>query len=250
MRTCGAVVRHFQCDYLVRKGDAEALNSERCSMLERRALVLSWLNLIYNVAEGVISIIAGAIAGSTALIGFGLDSAVESVSSVVMIWRFGSRRELSEKEKRQREERAERFVGYTFFLLGGYILYEAVEKLLVHETANPSVIGIVVAAISLLLMPILAYVKRRIGEEIGSRSLVADSKETLACSWLSAALLLGLGANYLWSVWWADPVAGLIIAGFLFKEGYEIIFEDDDEDDQDDDSGESEVPLAGECGDI
>lgn len=189
--------------------------------------MLSWLNLVYNVAEGIITIVAGAIAGSTALIGFGLDSAVESISSVAMIWRFGSRWELSEKEKHQREERAERFVGYTFFLLGVYILYEAVEKLLVHEAANPSLIGIVVAAISLLLMPILAHVKRKIGEEIGSRSLIADSKETLACSWLSAALLLGLGVNYLWGVWWADPAATLIIAGFLFKEGYEIVFEEE-----------------------
>jgi divalent metal cation (Fe/Co/Zn/Cd) transporter len=186
--------------------------------LSRRALFLSYFTVAYNLAEGLLSLLAGALAGSIALVGFGLDSAVESASGALMIWRF-RRADLPEEESERREARATRLVGYTFFLLAAYVLYECAEKLLRHEAPAASLVGIGIAFLSLILMPILSGAKRRTGESLGSRALVADSRETLACAWLSAALLVGLGLNYLWGLWWADPVAGLVVVGFLVKEG-------------------------------
>lgn len=180
--------------------------------------MLSYLTVGYNVLEGLVCVVAGALAGSIALIGFGLDSAVESFSGVVMIWRF-RHPDLSEEETERREARAARLVGYTFLILGAYVLYESVMKLLRHETPAPSTVGLVVTAVSLLVMPLLARAKRRTGQALGSRALVADSRETVACAWLSAAVFLGLGLNALWGLWWADPVAALVVVGFLFKEG-------------------------------
>ena len=189
----------------------------------RTALGLSYFTIAYNVVEAAVSIVAGALAGSVALIGFGLDSTIESLSGAIMVWRFRRRGEFDQDEDDAREQLAQRLVGYTFFILGVYVLYSSVSKLITREAPDPSLIGIVVAVVSLMVMWPLARAKHRLGHELNSRSLQADAVETRACMWLSAALLLGLGLNYLWGLWWADPVAGAVIAGFLFNEGREVL---------------------------
>jgi divalent metal cation (Fe/Co/Zn/Cd) transporter len=191
------------------------------SNLHKKALILSYITVGYNIAECLISIFAGVMAGSIALIGFGLDSLVESLSGSVMIWRFRRHGKISEEEEEELEKRAARMISVTFFILGAYVLYESAKKLIVHEIPHPSLLGIVIALVSMITMPILFYLKYRIGKKIGSRSLVADSKQTLACMFLSIALLIGLGLNYLFGIWQADPIVALLIVVFLFKEGYE-----------------------------
>ncbi|MCA9809276.1 MAG: cation transporter, partial [Candidatus Dadabacteria bacterium] len=165
----------------------------------------------------------GAAAGSIALIGFGLDSFVESLSGGIMIWRFRGSGELSKEEEERREARALKLVGYTFFVLGAYVAYECLKKLILREPSEPSLIGIIIAVVSLIVMPVVFYMKYKLGKSVGSRGLVADSKQTLACSYLSLSLLAGLGLNYLYGIWWADPAAGLVIVAFLFKEGLEAV---------------------------
>jgi divalent metal cation (Fe/Co/Zn/Cd) transporter len=197
--------------------------------LNKKALLLSYFTVGYNVLEGVVSILAGLLAGgSIALIGFGLDSFVESLSGGVMIWRFRKHGKISEEEEEKVERRATRLVAYTFFILGAYILYESVRKLYLREAAEPSLFGIIIAVVSVVVMPVLFYAKYRTGKSIGSRSLVADSRETLACVFLSVSLLIGLGLNYLYGIWQADPIVGLIIVGFLVKEGYETLTEEEE----------------------
>jgi divalent metal cation (Fe/Co/Zn/Cd) transporter len=194
--------------------------------LRKQALWLSYLTVAYNLLEGLISILAGWLAGSIALLGFGLDSLVESFSGGVMIWRFRHRGDLSVEEEARLEKKAIRLVGYTFFLLAAYVLYEAVKKLLFQEVPAPSLLGIVIALVSLLAMPALFYVKYQTGKSLGSASLMADSKQTLVCALLSLALLVGLGLNYLYGLWQADPVIGLLIAAVLTREGYEALKEE------------------------
>lgn len=189
----------------------------------KKALYLSIFTVAYNFLEGIVSIAAGAAAGSIALIGFGLDSFVESLSGGVMIWRFGGRSELSKEEEERREARALKLVGYTFFVLGAYVAYECLKKLILREPSEPSIIGIIIAVVSLIVMPVVFYMKYKLGKSVGSRGLVADSKQTLACCYLSLSLLAGLGLNYLYGIWWADPAAGLVIVAFLFKEGLEAV---------------------------
>ena len=193
------------------------------SKLHRRALLLSYFSLAYNVIEFVLSIIAGVLSNSIALIGFGLDSLVESLSAGIMIWRFSKHGKISKEEEERIEQKAERLVGYTFLILAAYILYESIDKLVSNEIPDPSLFGIIIAFASLIIMPILYLVKNRTGKEIGSKSLIADSKETLACTFLSVALLLGLGANYLFGFWQADPIVGFVIVVYLVKEGIETI---------------------------
>ena len=191
----------------------------------KRALYLSLFTVVYNLLEGVISIVAGALSGSIALTGFGLDSFVESLSGGIMIWRFRGLGNLSHEDEERMEAKAAKLVAYTFFILGVYVLYESFKKLILQEIPEPSIFGIIIAVVSLMVMPVLFFMKYRIGKSIDSRSLVADSKQTLACCFMSIALLLGLGLNYIYGIWWADPVAGLIIVVFLMREGYEILKE-------------------------
>jgi divalent metal cation (Fe/Co/Zn/Cd) transporter len=191
--------------------------------LHRRALLLSYFTVCYNVIEGILSLFAGSLVDSIALIGFGLDSFVESLSGIIVIWRFTLHGKVSEEEEEKAERKAARFIGYTFFILAAYVLYESAKKIYLQEIPGPSLFGIVLAIISLVAMPVLFYLKYQLGKAIGSRSLVADSKETLACSFLSLALLVGLGLNYLFGIWQADPIIGLIIAGFLIREGKETL---------------------------
>ncbi|MBM4445914.1 MAG: hypothetical protein FJ023_00995 [Chloroflexi bacterium] len=198
-------------------------SSSEASRLHRRALLLSYFTVGYNVLEGVVSIFAGSLAGSIALVGFGLDSFGESLSGGVMIWRFRKHKGMSEAEKQQVERKATRLVAYTFFILGAYILYESAKKLYLKEIPLPSLLGIIIAIISVILMPILFYWKYQTGKLLNSRSLIADSKETLACFFLSLALLLGLSLNYMFGLWQADPIIGLIVVAFLIREGYETL---------------------------
>jgi divalent metal cation (Fe/Co/Zn/Cd) transporter len=202
--------------------------------LYRKALNLEYFTVAYNVLEAVASIFFGGIASSIALIGFGLDSIVESLSGLVMVWRLRKHGDVSEEEEERVEKRAMRFVAVTFFVLGAYVLVESGRKLIFRDVPDPSLPGIVIAILSLLVMPLLARAKIRVGGQIGSRALVADAKETLACAFLSVALLLGLGANYLFGFWQADPLAGLVIVIFLFREGREVWEEAGEQDCEDD----------------
>ena len=192
--------------------------------LSRRALLLSYFTVVYNVLEGVLSIVAGGLASSIALVGFGMDSFIESISGGIMIWRFRQTR-LSEAEEKKVEARAVKLVGWSFFVLAAYVLFEAVKKLITREVPEPSLFGIIIAATSLVVMPVLFIAKQRTGRRLGSRSLLADSKQTLACTFMSFALLLGLLANRLLGFWQADPVVGLFIGAWLVREGIETLKE-------------------------
>lgn len=189
--------------------------------LYKKGLYLEYFTVGYNVAEAVVSIVFGHIANSIALIGFGLDSVVESLSGTVLIWRLRQHGKVSEEKEDAVEKKATKFVAITFFVLGLYVLFQSVKKLLVKEIPDPSLPGIIIAIASLGIMPILAWQKFDVGKQIQSQALLADSKETLACFFLSAALLLGLGSNYVFGFWQADPIVGLIIVVFLFREGRE-----------------------------
>jgi len=198
--------------------------NDKTDELHSKALKLSYFTIGYNIVECILSLMAGFIAGSTALLGFGSDSLVESLSGTIMIWRFRKHGILSKDEE---DKMATFLVGITFFIFGIYILYESFRKLLVGEKPEPSFFGIAIAIASIIVMPILFYLKYKTGKSIGSKSLIADSKQTLACLFMSVALLFGLGLNYLLGFWQADPIVGLFIVAFLFKEGYETIFKDE-----------------------
>lgn len=190
--------------------------------LRRRALRLSYLTVGYNVLEGVVAVAAGAAAGSSALLGFGMDSFVESISGGVMIWRFRGAEE-DECAREKREGRALKLVAYAFFVLGAWVLWEAGEALWRGQAPEHSPLGIAITALSLVVMPLLFVAKYRTGKAMGARSLVADSKQTLGCLWMSAAVLVGLGLNGLFGLWQADPVIGLAIGAWLIKEGREAL---------------------------
>ena len=194
-------------------------------ILKRRALLLSYFTLGYNLVECLLALLAGFLSGSIALVGFGLDSLLESLSGGVMIWRFYPHPGRSEAEEERLERRAVKIIGYTFFVLAAYILYESLEKLIFAEPPSPSLLGIFVALASSIVMPALYIYKLRTSQFLGSASLKADSRQTLACGALSVALLLGLGLNYWFGVWQADPVIGLVIVALLAREGYHTLKE-------------------------
>ena len=189
--------------------------------LFKRGLHLEYFTVAYNILEAIASIVFGSIANSIALIGFGLDSIIESLSGLVLIWRLSQHGKITRGAEERLEKRATRFVAVTFFVLGGYVLFQSIRKLVIEEIPGPSLPGIIIAGASIIVMPLLTWQKYKTGKKISSRALVADSRETLACAFLSVALLLGLGANYLFGFWQADPIVGLIIVLFLFREGWE-----------------------------
>ena len=189
--------------------------------LYKKALNLEYFTVGYNVLEGFFSIFFGAHAGSIALIGFGLDSIVESLSGLILIWRLSKHEVCSEDEERTSENKAIKFVAATFFLLGAYIFYESAKKLIFIVILAPSLSGIIIDSLSVIIMPILSFRKRDLGMKINSKALVADSKETLTCALLSVPLLLGLTTNYFFGLWQADPLVGLIVVVFLIREGLE-----------------------------
>jgi divalent metal cation (Fe/Co/Zn/Cd) transporter len=178
------------------------------------ALVLSYATVGYNVLEGIVSVIFAYLAGSPALLGFGIDSFVESLSGLVMVWRF------SGADNEQRERAAVRLVGISLIVLAAYVGYEAAVSLYYSKPPERSIAGVVIAAVSLVTMPILYALKRRTAQSIASKSLATDAKQTLACIMLSVALLVGTGLHYAVGFWQADPLAALVIAAFLVREGY------------------------------
>jgi divalent metal cation (Fe/Co/Zn/Cd) transporter len=188
--------------------------------IHKKALRLSYFTVGYNLIEGLVSVIFGAAAGSFALIGFGLDSFIESLSGSVMIWRFSRHGIISPEEEERIEQRAITLIAYAFFALGAYVLIESLRNLYLGERPEHSLPGIIIAIVSLIVMPVLFFLKRRTGRTLKSKSLLADSKQTLACMMLSSVLLIGLGLNYLWGLWWADPTASAVIAVLLLREGY------------------------------
>lgn len=201
------------------------------SRLLRRGLRLEYVTVGWNIAEGVIAVGAGIAAGSIALIGFGVDSVVETVSGVVLIWRLSSelRGHLDEEAVERVEHRAERLVGVAFLLLAAYVAFEAIRSLLTGEAPDASPVGIALTAISLVVMLWLARAKRRTGEALGSRALIADAQQTYACWYLSAITLSGLALNAAFGWWWADPVAALGIVVLLVREGIEAIRGEDED---------------------
>lgn len=195
---------------------------EESRRLTRLALALVGATLAWNVVEAVVAVWAGVEADSIALFGFGLDSVIETLASAVVLWRFAHEAGGAPPEAVERSERRVlRVVGTTFFLLAAYVLVVAVRTLWRADAPETSVVGIVLAALSLLVMPGLAWAKLRVAARLGSASLRAEAKETLACAWLSAALLVGLGLNAAFGWWWADPVAALVMVPWLLHEGRE-----------------------------
>lgn len=200
--------------------------------LLRRGLRLEYLTVGWNIVEGVIAVGAGVAAGSIALIGFGVDSFVESISGSVLIWRLAveARGGANEDRIEQVEQRASKLVAVSFLLLGGYVAFESIRSLVAQERPDPSPVGIVLTGVSIVVMLWLARAKLQTGEALGSRALIADSHQTFACWYLSVTTLIGLALNAGLGFWWADPVAGVVIAGFLVREAREAwTGENDDE---------------------
>lgn len=188
----------------------------------RIALWLVGATLAYNVLEAVVALAAGSVAGSIALIGFGLDSGIECAAAGVLLWRLALEWRGAEAERLERaERRVHRFIGGTFVALALYVSAQALWTLVAQEAPSASVVGIALAAASLVIMPLVSWGKLRAAREVGSGALRAEAKETLACSYLSFALLLGLAANAAAGWWWADPAAALAMVPWLVKEGRE-----------------------------
>lgn len=183
-----------------------------------KILRLSYFTVVYNIIEGIVSILSGSSLHAISLIGFGFDSFIESISGGIVIWQ--TKQGTTNTHDDPVEAKAIKLISYSFFIVGGYVLFESVQKLLSHEAPHQSLFGIAIAVVSIIVMLLLYIQKRKIGLDTHNRALIADSKQTLACIWLSVALLLGLGLNYLFGLWWSDAVSGIIIAGLLFKEGY------------------------------
>lgn len=183
--------------------------------LGRRAKLLAGFSVTYNVIEGIIAIMAGAAAGSIALVGFGLDSFVEVSSGLIILWQF------SHRIPEQREQQALRLLAYSFFALAAYVGLESLRGLISSTDAKPSNVGIALATASLIIMPFISCAQRRTGRALGSNAVVADGTQTLLCTYLSAVLLIGLVLNATLGWSWADPIAGLIIAAVAFREGIE-----------------------------
>jgi divalent metal cation (Fe/Co/Zn/Cd) transporter len=187
----------------------------RRAVLARRIRYFVMATISYNVIEAVVAISAGTVASSVALVGFGLDSLIELASAAAVAWQF------SGHDAEARERTALRIIALSFFALAAYVVVESVWALLGASEPAPSTIGIVLAACSLVVMPVLSYAQRRAGRELGSVSAVADSKQTLLCTYLSGVLLVGLLLNSIFGWSWADPVAALVIAVVAVREGRE-----------------------------
>jgi divalent metal cation (Fe/Co/Zn/Cd) transporter len=185
----------------------------RNAVLAQRIRWFVAATITYNIVEAVVAITAGSIASSSVLIGFGLDSVIEVASATAVAWQFAA------VDPEKREKTALRVIAFSFFGLAAYVTVDAVRALFGVGEAAPSTVGLVLAALSLVIMPFLSYGQRRAGRELGSRSAVADSKQTLLCTYLSGVLLVGLGLNSAFGWSWADPIAALVIAAVAVKEG-------------------------------
>lgn len=192
--------------------------------LERTAFVrggrrLEYFTIVWNALEGLVAVIAGAVAGSISLVGFGIDSFIEVTSGSALLWRMSVDADVHQRERN--EKRALNVVGVCFLALAGYIAYESAKDLWSGRAPEHSVPGIVLACVSLVVMPLLSRAKRKVGRALGSAAMHADAKQTEFCTYLSAILLIGLLLNALFGLWWADPAAALIMIPIIAKEGIE-----------------------------
>jgi cation diffusion facilitator family transporter len=203
-----------------------ALTPARREELHRRGLLLEWFTLAWNVIEGCVAVGAGVVTGSVSLVAFGADSFIEVISAIALLWRLRKAGpHASAQERGAAERRALYLVAATFFLLAAYITYEAVGALLSREGPENSTVGLVLSVVSLLVMPALAYGKQRTGRAMGSASLQADAVETWVCSYLSLALLAGVGLSAAFGWWWADPVGALAMLPVILWKGWETLGE-------------------------
>ncbi len=197
------------------KGQTQTTQATAASKLARTAIALAWLTVVWNLVEAGVALFAGQSAGSTALIGFGLDSLIEVSSALIVLWQLRS--DMAE----EREQQALKLIALSFFALAIWVTLTSVITLIGQVQPEESKTGIVLAIVSLIVMPVLALAKRRVGKAMSSATVVADSAQTWLCTSLSAVLLVGLVANATLGWWWADPVAGLIIAAVAAREGRE-----------------------------
>jgi divalent metal cation (Fe/Co/Zn/Cd) transporter len=191
------------------------LTPTRRDTLHRRIRLIVAITIGYNLVEAVIAITAGTVASSAALIGFGLDSTIEVLSAAAVAWQF------TRRDPEKWEKPTLRVIAVAFFLLAAYVTTTSVLALVTAERPEHSTVGIVLTAVSVAIMPFLSFAERRAGREVGSATAVADSRQTLICTYLSGAVLVGLVLNSLVGWWWADAVAGLVIAAFAVREGWE-----------------------------
>ena len=191
------------------------ISAKRRSTLAKHIRFLVLFTISYNVIEAVVSLIAGNVANSSALIGFGLDSVIEVSSALAVAWQF------SGNNHEEREKIALKIIAVSFFALAAFVSYDAITSLVGHEVPESSLVGIIVAILSILIMPTVSLLQRKTGEELGSHSAIADSKQTLLCTYMSGVLLIGLAANGILGWWWADSIAALVIAGLAVHEGVE-----------------------------
>jgi divalent metal cation (Fe/Co/Zn/Cd) transporter len=204
-------------------GDSTRAQSVELAAADRdelihQAKVLSWLSLAYMAAEGAIAITAALVAGSVALLGFGLDSGIEAIASVIVIWRFTGARRLSLRA----EQSAERLVAFSFFLLAPYIAQDALRTLIDDQRPGTTWLGIALLIASVVLMPLLGRAKQRIGQLLGSRATAGEGTQNMLCAYLAAGVLVGLVLNAAFGLWWADPAVALGIAGLALNEGREM----------------------------
>jgi divalent metal cation (Fe/Co/Zn/Cd) transporter len=196
----------------------------RQEQLHRRGVRLEVFTVGWNVIEAAVAVGAGLLVGSVALVGFGVDSGIEVISAIALLWRLlKAGPNASVQEESAAERKALYLVAATFFLLAAYITYEAVGALLGGEGPEVSTVGLVLSVLSIVVMPTLAYFKGRTGREMGSRALVADSKETWVCAYLSFALLCAVGLNAAFGWWWADPVGALAMLPVILWQGWETL---------------------------
>ncbi|MGB8509594.1 MAG: cation transporter [Pyrinomonadaceae bacterium] len=195
----------------------DTLGQSRAASI-KRGRILEYLTIGWNTLEAVAAIGAGLLAGSIALVGFGIDSVIESSSGAILLWRLRD-----DERGEQRERLALKLVGIGFLLLAAYVAFDAIKSLIMRESPEVSYLGIGIAALSLVVMPLLARAKRRVAASLNSRAMKADSRQTDLCAYLSAILLGGLLLNAIFGWWWADPVAGLVMTPIIAKEGVEAL---------------------------
>lgn len=194
---------------------SSSLSASRKHILQRRIRWIVTATIAYNLIEAVVAITAGSIASSTALIAFGLDSTIEVLSVAAVAWQF------TRRDPERWEKGTLRVIAVAFFALAAYVTASSLLALILRTDVEHSTLGIIITALSVIVMPFLSFAERRAGRELGSATAVADSKQTLICTYLSAAVLIGLVLNSLLGWWWADAIAGLVIAGFAVREGIE-----------------------------
>ncbi len=192
------------------------MTSDRVQLV-KRGRRLEYFTILWNSLEAVAALISGLIAGSVALVSFGLDSFIEVASGAALLWRLQQDTDLARREKAERL--TVRMVGFCFLLLSAYVVYESVNALITRKSPEKSPVGIAIAVASLVVMPLLSRAKRRVSAGIGSAAMAADARQTDFCAYLSGILLGGLLLNALFGLWWADPVAGLLMVPIIVKEG-------------------------------